>query len=44
MVSDIQKWEGSTGVKLNELDESKRLTTLPSVYNVMAMRARPKTN
>jgi hypothetical protein len=41
MVYDIQKWEGITGRQLNELDHSKRLTTLPSVYNVMAMYARP---
>jgi hypothetical protein len=43
MVYDIQKWEGLTGKQLNNLDHSKRLTTLPSVYNVMAMQARPKT-
>jgi len=43
MVHDIQKWEGITGRQLNELDNLKRLTTLPSVYNVMAMHARPKT-
>jgi len=42
MVLDIQKWEGITGRQLNDLDHSKRLTTLPSVYNVMAMYARPK--
>ena len=42
MVSDIQKWEEITGRRLNELDPAKRLTTLPSVYNVMAMAARPK--
>jgi len=44
MVSDIKKWEKITGKKLNDLDPSKpkRLTTLPSVYNVMAMAARPK--
>lgn len=42
MVSDIQKWEEITGSRLNDLDQSKRLTTLPSVYNVMAMDARPK--
>jgi hypothetical protein len=42
MVFDIQKWEGMTGKRLNDLDQSKRLTTLPSVYNVMAMEARPK--
>lgn len=41
MVIDIQKWEGITGRQLNDLDHSKRLTTLPSVYNVMAMDARP---
>ena len=44
MVSDIQQWERITGRQLNELDHSKRLTTLPSVYNVMAMNARPETN
>jgi hypothetical protein len=43
MVLDIQKWEGITGRQLNDLDQSKRLTTLPSVYNVMAMNARPNT-
>jgi hypothetical protein len=42
MVFDIQKWEGITGKQLNDLDQKKRLTTLPSVYNVMAMLARPK--
>ena len=42
MVYDIQKWEGITGRQLNDLDQSKRLTTLPSVYNVMAMQARYK--
>jgi hypothetical protein len=41
MVVDIQKWEGITRSHLNDLDNSKRLTTLPSVYNVMAMLARP---
>ena len=42
MVFDIQRWESATGNKLNEMDYSRRLTTLPSVYNVMAMAARPK--
>ena len=42
MVFDIQKWEGITGRQLNDLDQSKRLTTLPSVYNVMALDARPQ--
>ena len=41
MVSDIQRWEKTTGKHLNELGSSKGLTTLPSVYNVMAMAARP---
>ena len=41
MVLDIQKWEDITGKQLNDLDHSKRLTTLPSIYNVMAMLARP---
>ena len=41
MVSDIQRWEIATGMKLNELGSSKGFTTLPSVYNVMAMKARP---
>ena len=44
MVSDIQQWEQSTNKEFNELDHSKRLTTLPSVYNVMAMYARPRLN
>lgn len=42
MISDIQNWEADTGYLFNDLDQSKRLTTLPSVYNVMAMDARPK--
>jgi len=41
MVCDIQEWEGITGRQLSDLDYSKRLTTLPAVYNVMAMAARP---
>jgi hypothetical protein len=42
MTSEIQRWEAKAGKKLNELDRSRELTTLPSVYNVMAMAARPK--
>jgi hypothetical protein len=42
MIFDIQKWERMTGRQLNDFDPSRRLTTLPSVYNVMAMDARPK--
>ena len=41
MASEIQRWETKTGRKLNEMDRSRKLTTLPSVYNVMAMAARP---
>jgi len=41
MVLNIQHWEEATGEKLNEMDNSNKLTTLPSVYNVMAMAARP---
>jgi hypothetical protein len=40
-VFDIHHWEKITEKKLNEMDHLKRLTTLPSVYNVMAMEARP---
>ncbi len=41
MAFDIDRWESATGEKLNEIDKTNRLTTLPSVYNVMAMAARP---
>lgn len=41
MASDIQEWEKETHKRFNEIDSSKKLTTLPSVYNVMAMAARP---
>jgi len=40
MTDDIRRWESITGEKLNTLDLSRRLTTLPSVYNVVAMAAR----
>ena len=42
MAIDIQEWENITQHRLNEMDHSRMLTTLPSVYNVMAMDARPK--
>ncbi len=42
MAIDIQEWENSTRCRFNEMDHSRMLTTLPSVYNVMAMDARPK--
>lgn len=41
MLSEIKDWETATGARLNDLDPLGRLTTLPSVYNVMAMAARP---
>ena len=41
MAIDIQEWENITQHRLNEMDHSRMLTTLPSVYNVMAMEARP---
>ena len=44
MVLDTQKWEAMTGKQLNDLGHSNGLTTLPSVYNVMAMHARPKVD
>ena len=40
MVSDIENWEEATGKKLDEIDKSGHLSTLPSIYNVMAMAAR----
>lgn len=42
MVSEVQKWEKQTKIRFNELDPSGQLTTLPSIYNVMAMDARPQ--
>jgi hypothetical protein len=42
MANDIQDWENTTQHRLNEMDHSRMLTTLPSVYNVIAMDARPK--
>lgn len=41
MATDIKKWEAATNQHLNDLDSSRRLTTLPSIYNVIAMAARP---
>lgn len=45
MASEIRSWESTTGRRLNEIDNSRepKLTTLPSVYNVMAMAARPRS-
>ncbi len=41
MISEIKYWETATGARLNDMDPLGRLTTLPAVYNVMAMAARP---
>ena len=41
MAKDIQNWEAKTNKHLNDLDASRRLSTLPSIYNVIAMSARP---
>ena len=41
MAREIKSWEKSTGLKLNECDQTNAATTLPAVYNVMAMKARP---
>jgi len=42
MALEIQAWEEETHEKINEIDLQKGLTTAPSVYNVMAMKARPE--
>jgi len=44
MAQDIKRWESATGEKLNLMDPSGRLSTLPAVYNVVAMAARPNNN
>jgi hypothetical protein len=41
MTKEIELWEKDTGEKLDLIDKQQNLTTLPSVYNVMAMKARP---
>lgn len=41
MVKDIEKWERKTGEELDNQDPKPKETTLPAVYNVMAMAARP---
>lgn len=40
MVTEIKEWQQKTGRKLETSDPHK-FTTLPSIYNVMAMSARP---
>lgn len=44
MVVDTRKWEKVTKHKLNDIDSKGVLTTIPSVYNVMAMKARGNIN
>ena len=44
MTDDIKQWEDITQHKLNEVDRFHKLTTLPSVYNVMTMDAKSKLN
>ena len=40
MADEIQRWEKSTGAKLDSCDPDGCLT-LPGIYNIMAMKARP---
>lgn len=40
MLTEIKEWEKVTKKKLDELD-TNNLTTLPAIYNVLAMAARP---
>lgn len=42
MAKDIQQWETATGREFNSLGSAPSAMTLPCVYNVMAMNARPK--
>jgi hypothetical protein len=42
MSNEIELWERDTGEQLDSIDTEYGLTTLPAVYNVMAMGARPK--
>jgi len=40
MADEIMAWEAQTGYSLDSCDPSPD-STLPSIYNVMAMKARP---
>jgi hypothetical protein len=42
MSAEIARWEENTGNHLDSCDPSYPVTTLPAVYNVMAMKARNK--
>ena len=44
MTDDIKQWEYDRQHNLNEVDLLHKLTTLPSVYNVMTMKAKSKLN
>jgi len=41
MIDETKEWEGKTKTPFESLDSPP--TTIPSIYNVMAMNARPKT-
>jgi hypothetical protein len=43
MIEEIMAWEKSTGSQFDSCD-SYRKATLPSVYNVLAMKARPASD
>jgi hypothetical protein len=40
MIDEINEWEGKSQTPFESLDSPP--TTIPSIYNVMAMAARPK--
>jgi hypothetical protein len=44
MADEITEWEKDTANSLDLCDPSYPATSLPAVYNVMAMKARPQTN
>ena len=41
MTDEIIEWERSTGIKLESCDFRQSILTLPAIYNVIAMEARP---
>ena len=42
MADEINAWESATGQQLEKCDSDTQRLTLPGVFNVMAMKARPK--
>jgi len=40
MIKEVSEWESKTSIRFETLDSAP--TTIPSIYNVMAMEARPK--